>query len=160
MSCKERIIAHIEERKIPYKIVEHPCAYSAHALAQCKQLPEQRVAKVVLAYVDEKLVMLVLPGSQKVDLERLREAFRASLVQLAREHEFAELFPDCELGAMPPLGNLYNIPVYVDMRLQEEEEIIFPAGSHHEAIQIKYEDFERLAHPIKLDCARSAVYAG
>ncbi len=96
---------------------------------------------------DERFVMTVLPANWKVDLKRLKEIFRTSHVRLATEAEFKELFTDCELGAMPPFGNLYGLEVYVDQSLTTDEEIVFQAGTRHEAVKLRYQDFASLVRP-------------
>jgi Ala-tRNA(Pro) deacylase len=115
------------------------------------------VAKVVIAVADEHLVMLVLPASSAVDMPRLRVNLGARAVRLAREHEFADRFPDCDTGAMPPFGQRYGLPVYVDRVLAGNETIIFPAGTHTETIRMKYADFAMLVRPIVADFGRARV---
>lgn len=92
--------------------------------------------------------MVVLPASRDLDLARFAHAIGAEAVSLLEELELKEIFPDCEVGAMPPFGNLYELPVYVDQALAEEPVIFFPAGNHHEVIEMRYEDFVRLVQPI------------
>ena len=91
--------------------------------------------------------MAVLPGSQKVELALLRDALGSKQVTLAKESAFRDRFPECELGAMPPFGNLYGMPVYVADSLTEDEEIAFNAGSHTQLVKMAYRDFERLVQP-------------
>ncbi len=117
--------------------------------------PEKEMAKVVIVKVDRRFVMTVLPASWKVDLRRLRTVFATHSVRLATEDEIASLFPDCELGAMPPFGNLYRIPVYVDQSLTEDEEIVFQAGTHSDAIRMRYWDFAALVFPVVTEFHRS-----
>ena len=99
--------------------------------------------------------MAVLPASWNVDLHRLRTVFATHRVRLATEDEIIGLFPDCELGAMPPFGNLYGLPVYVDQSLTEDEEIVFQAGTHSEAIRMRYWDFASLTFPVVEEFHRS-----
>jgi len=106
------------------------------------------MAKVVIVKVDERFVMTVLPANWSVDLHRLRNVFLTHHVRLATEHEITGLFPDCELGAMPPFGNLYGLPVYVDRSLTEDLEIVFQAGTHSDAIRMRYMDFAALVCPV------------
>jgi Ala-tRNA(Pro) deacylase len=105
------------------------------------------LAKVVIVKADERFVMAVLPSHWKIDFDRLREALGAGDVRLATEDEFKGLFPDCELGTMPPFGNLYDIPVHVDRSLTEDHEIVFQAGTHFGAVKLRYQDFADLVHP-------------
>jgi len=109
------------------------------------------LAKVVVIRIDGKLALAVLPASYKIDLERLQQATGAPELTVASEQEFRQLFPECETGAMPPFGNLYDMNVFVDQRLREDEEIAFNAGSHTELIRMSYRDFERLVNPIALE---------
>jgi len=111
-----------------------------------------------LVKMDDALAMAVLPASYHVDLTRLKAAAGANTIAVATEREFRSQFPDCETGAMPPFGNLYGIPVYVDETLTDDEEIAFNAGSHHELIRLPYADFERLVGPEILSF--SSVHAG
>jgi Ala-tRNA(Pro) deacylase len=111
------------------------------------------MAKVVMVVADGKLMMLVLPVSRRVDEERAAVALDAKVVRLAREEEFVSTFADCDVGAMPPFGNLYGVPVYVDDELAEDETITFQAGTHTWTITLKYADFERLVGPTVADLA-------
>ena len=97
--------------------------------------------------VKDRFVMTVLPSTWKVDLKRLKDVFQTSHVRLATEEEFQGLFPDCDLGTMPPFGNLYGLAVYVDRAFAENEEIIFQAGTYREALRMRYHDFARLVGP-------------
>jgi Ala-tRNA(Pro) deacylase len=122
-------------------------------VAASEHLPSQQMAKVVMVVADGKLAMLVLPASRRVDEERAAAALNATTVRLAREEEFASTFADCDVGAMPPFGTLYGVPVYVDDGLAEHEDITFQAGSHTWTITLKYADFERLVGPMMADLA-------
>jgi len=114
MTCKERLEAYLREQQAPFAIQHHRAAYSAQDVAASEHIPGKLVAKVVMAFADGKLVMLVLPASHRVDLVRASTAIGAKSVYLAGERELAVAFPDCEVGTMPPFGNLYYVPVYVD----------------------------------------------
>jgi Ala-tRNA(Pro) deacylase len=98
--------------------------------------------------VKDRFVTMVLPVTMKIDFQRLRGIFGTHRVQLATEEELAHLFPDCEVGAMPPLGTLYGLPVYVDRSLIGDEEIVFEGGTHSEAIRMRYWDFAALVFPV------------
>ena len=110
-------------------------------------LGEPQGEKRGIVKLDGALAMMVLPASFQVDLTALRRAVGVREAELASEREFKQHFPDCETGAMPPFGNLYGIPVYVDETLTEDQEIAFNAGSHYELIRLAYADFDRLVHP-------------
>jgi Ala-tRNA(Pro) deacylase len=133
----------------------HPEAFRALELAHTLHTPEKEMAKVVIVKVRERFVMTVLPASWNVNLHRLMTVLATSHVRLATEEEIKDLFPDCELGAMPPFGNLYGLPVYVDQSLTEDEEIVFQAGTHSEAIRMRYWDFAALVFPVIAEFHRS-----
>lgn len=147
MTCRERLERYFKEQNVTFEAKSHPEVYTAQEVAAVEHVPGRLFAKVVIANVDGRLTMLVLPGPVRVDTARLREALGARDARLAREEEFANLFPDCELGAMPPFGNLYNVPVVVDRSLTLDPKIVFNAGTHRETMTVSYHDFERLAQP-------------
>ncbi len=111
------------------------------------------MAKVVMGHADTQVVMLVLPASSRIDFQKLKGALGGQAVRLAQEEEFSGLFPDCDTGAMPPFGNLYHVPVYVDRALTDDLEIVFQAGSHSDTIKIAYKDYLQLAQPAVADFA-------
>lgn len=154
MTCRERLEAYLRDQQAPFEIQHHRTTYTAHDTAVTEQIPDRMVAKVVIAVADDRLVMLVLPASSAVDMPRLRVNLRARSVRLADEHEFIAQFPNCDTGAMPPFGNQYGLPVYVDRVLAANETIVFPAGTHTETIRMKYADFAMLATPIVADFGR------
>ncbi len=155
MDCRRRLEHWFRDERVTYELKQHPEAFTAQQVAATEHVSGYWVAKVVMAVSDGMLVMLVLPAPFRVDLVRLKEALGAGVVRLAREDEFANLFPDCEVGAMPPFGNLYGVPVYVDAALAKDPFVVFNAGSHRETLTIAYADFERLAHPQVADFAVS-----
>jgi len=147
MRCKERLQEYLTGNGVSFEVELHRLAYTAQELAAAERVSGKQVAKVVVAVVDGGLAMAVLPASSSVNLEKLKAEIGARDVRLAREQEFAATFPDCEVGAMPPFGNLYGVPVYVDQSLARATEITFPAGSHTESMRIRYADYERLVKP-------------
>lgn len=143
----ERVREYLTKNQVPYISIPHHIAYSAHRTAHAAHISGKLLAKAVLVKVDDRLVMIVMPANQKVDVRNLRSAFLAHRVELAHEDDFKEMFPDCEVGGEPPFGNLYGLDVYVSERLVQDEEILFNAGTHTELLQMKYHDFEKLVHP-------------
>lgn len=137
----------LDEAKVSYEVHNHPLAYTAQEIAAKQHFSGDEMAKVVMLKVDGALVMAVLMGSQKVSLATVRESLGAREVQLANEDEFISRFPGCEIGAMPPFGSLFGVPVYVDPALEKDEHIYFNAGNHVQTVKLKYRDFERLVHP-------------
>lgn len=138
---------YLQKSRVWYEVRQHPKTITADELAQRENIDGHQVAKVVVMREKGRYYMLVLPASYFVDLKQVRQATGHPHLHFATEEELKEVFPDCELGAMPPLGNLYNMPVYVEQDLTEDEEIEFNAGTHEDAVRMKYQDFEKLAHP-------------
>ncbi len=147
MTCRERLERYFRENGVTYEVQSHPEVYTAQEVAAVEHIPGRSMAKVVMAMVDGTLTALVLPAPSRVDIPKVKAALGAKDARLAREQEFSTVFPDCEVGAMPPFGNLYNVPVLVDRALTEDPTITFNAGSHRETMAIAYQDFVRLASP-------------
>ncbi|MBN1381759.1 MAG: YbaK/EbsC family protein [Deltaproteobacteria bacterium] len=137
----------LDDHGVKYISIRHSRAYTAQEIAESAHLPGKELAKTVMIKIDGKMAMAVLPATERVDLDLLRALTAAENVQLAEENEFRNLFPECEVGAMPPFGNLYDMAVYVEKSLAEDEEICFNAGSHTELIRMFYRDYERLVKP-------------
>jgi Ala-tRNA(Pro) deacylase len=155
--CNERLETYLREQHVPYAIHHHRRTYTARDTAAAEHIPDALMAKVVMVVADGQLMMLVLPASQKVDVAHVAEIIGAGDMHLAGEWEFAKAFPDCEIGAMPPFGHLYGLPVYADQRLAASEMIAFPAGTHTDTISMAYSDAARLVQPIVADFARPRV---
>ena len=137
----------LNDQKVKYVTISHSLAYTAQEIAASAHIHGKDLAKTVIVKIDADLAMAVLPASYKLDLGRLKKNVGAKKVKLAAEKEFQDRFPECALGAMPPFGNLYDMRVYADKSLLEDEKIAFNAGSHTELIQLAYKDFERLVKP-------------
>lgn len=140
-----------------YVAISHSKAYTAQGIAAISHISGKELAKAVIVKLDGDLAMAVLPASYQVDLEELRRKTGVRTAELATEREFKQHFSDCETGAMPPFGNLYDIPVYVDETLTEDREIAFNAGSHYELIKMKYADFEQLVKPEVMQFSSAAA---
>ena len=138
---------YLKQHGVKFSVVQHPLAYTAQEEAAVTHVPGREWAKAVVCMVDDVPVLAVLPADHLVDLDRFRAACGAQSVRLANEAELRPLFADCELGAMPPLGPLYKQPVLVDRSLTADPEIVFNAGSHRDAIRMRYRDFEDLVKP-------------
>lgn len=145
----QRLEQFLDQHKALYTHRTHRTTFTAKDLAQADHTPPWEVAKTIVFVGDGAYAMAVLPANMRADLEKLRHELGLTSIRLAEERELAALFPDVELGAMPPFGNLYNnMPVYVDSALAAEEEIAFNAGSHRDVIHMKFKDFKRLVHPV------------
>ena len=141
----------LDSRGVKYVSIRHSPAFTAQEVAQSAHVAGRDFAKTIVVSTENGFAMVVLPASRRIVLSDLREMLQVPHVRLATEQEFRDLFPDCELGAMPPFGNLYGLPVYVAESLAGEEEIAFNAGTHTEVIKLRYADFEALAKPVVLD---------
>ncbi len=130
-----------------YVVVNHSQAYTAQEIAASAHIPGKDMAKTVIMKIDGDLKMVVLPSTHQVGFEQIKDALGAESVKLASEKEFENLFPDCEIGAMPPFGNLYDMDTIVAESLTEDEEIAFNAGTHKELVKLPYRDFEELVNP-------------
>ena len=153
MPCIERLESLLRQESVPFQVQHHPLAYTAQQLAAAEHVPGRMIAKVVMVYADGQPAMLVMPAPAHVNLMRAALALKVREVRLAREEEFARQFPDCEVGAMPPFGNLYGVPVWIDKSLAKDDTIIFAAGTHTDTIQVAFSDFERIVKPIVGDFA-------
>ena len=142
-----KLIAFLDSHKVKYVTVTHSSAYTAQDVAASAHIPGKELAKTVMVKVDGKMAMAVLPAPLKVDLTLLKAVASADNVEVADEAEFKDMFPECETGAMPPFGNLYDMDVFVDESLAEDDEISFNAGSHTELVRLAYSDFVSLADP-------------
>jgi Ala-tRNA(Pro) deacylase len=136
----------LDSNNIRYLSITHSPVYTAQEIAASTHIPGKELAKTVMVKLDGKMAMAVLPAAYKVDFKLLKEVSGVGKAELASEEEFKDMFPECDVGAMPPFGNLYDMDVYVAETLAEEK-IAFNAGSHTEVIQLDYADFQRLVKP-------------
>jgi Ala-tRNA(Pro) deacylase len=137
----------LDANKVKYVSIQHSSAYTAQEIAASAHIPGQDIAKTVIVKIDGKIAMAVLPASYKINFDNLKDSLGVKDIRLAYEQEFIDKFPDCEVGAMPPFGNVYNMDVYVAEALTENEEIAFNACTHTELIKMKFVDFEKLVKP-------------
>jgi Ala-tRNA(Pro) deacylase len=155
VECRESLEDYLRENRIPFETQHHPRAVTAQEVAASEHVPGKMLAKTVMVLADREMVMLALPASYQVDLGKAATALGVKEARLAEEEEFEDTFPDCEIGAMPPFGNLYGVPVYVDETLAEDETIVFRSGTHTDTMSVSYADFERLVEPTIAKFARS-----
>jgi Ala-tRNA(Pro) deacylase len=143
----EKLKQFLDDNKIKYVVIRHSLAYTAQQIAASAHIPGKDLAKTVMIKADGRMAMVVLPASVKVDLDHVKTAIHANSVSVASERDFKDAFPGCELGAMPPFGNLYGMDVFVHELLAKDTEIAFNAGSHTELIRMAYDDYQRLVSP-------------
>ena len=156
MDCKDRLEAYLREKQVTFDVRHHPRAITAQEVAASEHVPGKMLAKTVMVLADGKMVMLALPAPYQVDVDKAGKVLGVE-VRLAHEEEFENTFPDCEVGAMPPFGNLYEVPVYVEAALAEDETIVFRAGTHTDTMSVSYADFERLVEPTIAEFAASKL---
>ncbi len=147
MSMSIKLKKYLDSKNVDYEITHHKVVYTAQELAECLHVPGKVMTKVVMVKAGEKDVMTVMPACRKVDVQRLKEILKLDDVRIEKEEEFMNLFPECDVGALPPLGHLYGLDVYMDTSLTDDEYILIQTGDNKEVIRIKYEDFARLVNP-------------
>jgi Ala-tRNA(Pro) deacylase len=147
----QRLKQFLDTSDVNYSCLSHPPAYTAEQLAHHVRIAGDQVAKTVIMELDGKMAMLVMPATWRVRWERLTHVLDTDFVQLADEQEFQYRFPECEVGAMPPFGNLFDMSVYCSEALSAQPEIAFTAGTHTESIHMKTRDFLRLVKPVVIN---------
>ncbi len=153
MDCSARLKKHFRDNGIAFQAMTHSTTFTAQEIAAALGVKGKQLAKVVIVKADDQIVMLVLPASYRLDFTKLQGVLGAKELRLAKEEEFSAVSPDCEIGAMPPFGHLYTVPVFVDRALAEEPEIVFQVGTHRETLRMAYKDYARLARPRVADFA-------
>jgi Ala-tRNA(Pro) deacylase len=154
MSVSRKITDFLKEKGVDFEIVSHNVTYTAQETAASVHAPGKELAKTVIVTDGSKYVMVMVDAPHLVDLKKFAAVSGMKGPVLANESEIKKLFPDCEVGAMPPFGNLYGLGVFADQRLEKDETIIFNACSHFEVIRMKYSDLKRLVNPVVGDIAK------
>lgn len=157
MALPTKLRSFLVKKFAEYTHTVHPAAYTSREVAAAEHLPLREVAKCVVLFGDESYHMLVVSANRKVNYEDARLSLGLADVRLATEKELADLFPDCEPGAMPPMGNLYGIPVYLDSSLAGEENVSFQGGTHCDMIHMRTDDYRDLVEPTVLTLTRAGV---
>jgi Ala-tRNA(Pro) deacylase len=160
MPLSERLRSFLDSHDADYSVTVHPNTYRAVDVAAAEHIPARDVAKTVVLFGDGEYFMVAIPASKLVDLHEIRPTLGLNQVRLATEDELGKLFPDCELGAMPPLGPVYGIAVYLDSSLAAHEAIAFNAGNHRELIHMRTEDFRRIVLPHVVSMVREVAAHG
>ncbi len=153
-----RIIDLLYKSGIKYEITEHTPTFSAQTMAAVEHEPGKWVAKPVIVKADDNFIMCVLPAHHKIDLDTLKDHLGAKTVELADETDIGRIFDDCELGAEPPFGNLYDLPTVMDKSLESADHIMFQAGTHQKAIRMGMDDYRKLAEPKVLIFSCCLIY--
>ncbi len=147
MPILAKLREYLDSNHVRYEVMSHRQAFTAQEIAAAEHISGKEVAKVVMLRSGKEFLMTVLPAPYRVDLKRAQAVLGKPDLALATEEEFAGLFPQCEPGAMPPFGNLYHLPVYVDERLAKDDTIVFNAGNHTQTVRMAYADFARMVQP-------------
>lgn len=142
-----KVKAYLDGAGVKYEVIEHPTVYTAQEIAAVTHVKGKELVKAVMVKADGEMVMLALPATRKINFEMLKGVLGGKNVTLAKEEEFESLFPDCETGAMPPFGKLYNVSVIAAQSLADDKEIMFNAGTHHDIIKISFDDYKILENP-------------
>lgn len=138
----------LDSHHVKYFVISHSAAYTAQEIAASAHVSGREMAKTVMVTIDGRMAMVLLPAARHLDFGLLRSFCGTQQVMLAEEKEFSDLFPECEIGAMPPFGNLYGMDVYADEALEDTGEIVFSAGAHTELLRLSWADFRRLVNPL------------
>lgn len=143
----KKLKSYLDENRVKYVTISHSNAYTSQEIAASAHISGRELAKTVMVYLNGKMAMAILPATNQIDFDLLKKIPGIATVELAGEPEFKDRFPECDPGAMPPFGNLYDMEVYVDESLTLDKEIAFNAGSHTELIKLAYADYEKLVKP-------------
>ena len=146
-----RVIEFLDKSGVQYEVTEHRPSFSAQRMAAEEHEPGRYIAKPVIVKADDRYVMCVLSADHKVDLRALKKGLKAKSVELAKEEDMEKIFNDCELGAEPPFGNLYDLPTIMDKALESDDHIMFQAGTHKKAIRMGMDDYRKLVAPSLLE---------
>jgi Ala-tRNA(Pro) deacylase len=147
MSISTKLKEHLEREGVAYQHHVHPEAYTSQEIAAVAHIPGREMVKSVILKADDALVMAVLSANDVADLDALRDEIGSQALRLATEEEFRNVFPSCQIGAMPPFGNIFNLPTYCELTLERNRDIEFNAGSHQDTIRMAFADFKRLVNP-------------
>jgi Ala-tRNA(Pro) deacylase len=160
MPLLDKLRDFLDAHQAEFTLTVHPNAFTAREVAAAEHLPAREVAKIIVITSDDRFFMLVVPANKLIDFHEVRIALGLAHARMATEHELGRLFPDCELGAMPPLGGLYGLPVYLDSTLTGQDHIAFNAGTHREVIHMRTAEYRRLARPAVVSLIQTEVAHG
>ena len=146
----EQLKNYLDQNKVHYVSVNHSPAYTAQEIAKRTHIKGSQLAKTVIVTIDGAMSMIVLPASSRIRWDRFIKSMGTDFIALADEDEFQDRFPNCEVGAMPPFGNLFGMTVFLCDELAKNDEIAFSAGSHSEILKMKFEDYQALVEPVIL----------
>ena len=147
MAIPQRIRDYLDSQNVPYETLHHSQAFTAQEVAHSLHISGKKCVKAVVAEADRKLVIVVMPASHRLNFQEFKSALKANQLEMLVESELVGLFPDCDIGAVPPFGNLYGIDVWVDRAVASAEYLLFCAGTHEDCIRMRYADFAKVTRP-------------
>jgi len=147
MAIPQRIRDYLDSQNVSYEAIHHSQAFTAQEVAHSLHVSGKKCVKAVVAEGDRKIVIVVMPAAHRLNFQELKSTLKVNQLEMLVERELEVLFPDCDLGAVPPIGNLYGIDVWVDRAVASTEKIVFCAGTHEDSIRMRYSDFAKLARP-------------
>ena len=156
VQLSERLQRFLDQQGVRYEAIGHTTDFTAQHTAADTHTPGREFAKTVVVRIDGEPAFAVLPAHHRVDLDRLRDSLGAVEVELCSEHDMEQICPDCDTGAVPPFGNLYDVPVFLSPAMADDDQITFNGGNHETAVRMALRDFERLVHPRMVDLSREA----
>jgi Ala-tRNA(Pro) deacylase len=148
------VVAFLKKSKVKHKVTKHKAAFTAQEVAAEEHEPGKFVAKAVVVKADDKYVMCVLPACYNIDLKKLKSQLKAKTMKIAEEKELGKIFSDCEIGAQPPFGNLYDLPTIMDKVLESDDHIMFQGGTHEKSVRMSMADYRKLVGPKVLEFSR------
>ncbi len=147
MAIPQRIRDFLDSQNVFYETIHHSQAFTAQEVAHSLHVSGKKCVKAVVAEGDHKTVIVVMPASHRLNFQELKSAMKVKQLEMLVEGELVGLFPDCDIGAIPPIGNLYGIDVWVDRAVASTEKIVFCAGTHEDCIRMRYSDFAKMTRP-------------
>jgi Ala-tRNA(Pro) deacylase len=141
------VVSYLDREGVNYKLLHHRKTFTAQDLAAAEHVSGWRVIKPVLVKADDRFYLCALPASQRVDLDGVKTALNAKVVELADERTLGRVFIDCELGAEPPIGPLFGVPTLMEQTLEGADRVTFQAGTHSDAVEMPLGEYKRLARP-------------
>jgi len=147
MAIPQRIRDYLDSQNVSYEAIHHSQAFTAQEVAHSLHVSGKKCVKAVVAEADHKIIIVVMPASHRLNFQELKSALKVNQLEMLVESELVDLFPDCDLGAIPPFGNLYGMDVWVDRAVASTERIVFCAGTHEDCIRMRYSDFAKLTRP-------------
>ncbi|KEQ12145.1 aminoacyl-tRNA deacylase [Endozoicomonas numazuensis] len=157
--AEQRVVDYLDHHRVAFSTCRHPPAFTAQEIAEKAHISGHNLAKTVVVKLDGKLALCILPATERVNFSQLRHAAGSHTAELAAEEEFASAFGHCELGATPPFGDLFGLPVFAVDSLDKGSFVAFNSGDSSELLVMGWQDFHELVHPVVLSRQQKAAIA-